>query len=414
MFSSSCSHHKRVFRILQTLPFFQALCGRGDMAGMVFFDPTAEATPLLLLWLEYRAPGSRAWSTTLPRRELDREVVRDMLLHGTSPGLGGFSGWDPQLPSTAFLERYLAWYGIVPSAPEDARHPPPPEAWWRATAARQLTYTAKGVEKLVLLSSDEAPLGLSALVRAAATTRAFRGRLMESFELADDHTLARLDKASFDTVLRTLAGVQFPPSAVDDVLSSETHEERLKGETAWQVGRMLRALRERTGIAARELRQYVEVTYDGVKVTQARMAEDPRSNSIANSEFYARHGLTVALKAAAATKHVGAFLATNASKTAVTSVLRKATGWEANARVSEDLVRLGLAVARTDAQGSLLAFAHLLVHVRRSVLKKTKYEAVGLSDILGETAAKVFGVDSGTQIDELLVRAMIPAMLAKT
>lgn len=369
----ACNPHKRIFRVLKTLPFFQALCGRGDMVGVVPFDPTSERTSFLIAWLEYRLPGSRAWTTTLPRPALERTTIRDILLHGTSPGIGTFLNWDPATASLDFIRSFLSWYGIVPSPDEHmtARS----EAWWRSTAGAQLvsTGTSIAIARLTPRNARASDISLALLVRAAATTRAMRGRLMEAFELVDDRALSRLSPRDFEILLRTLASEQFP---LDDgkhsiLLSSETADEQYQADIEWQVGRQLRALRAKTGTAMQELHMYVEAKKTGIRSTRARLAVDPRSSSAVNSEFYARHGLTVALKSAQVGSKVGVFIVTGMVARKLGKETRKITGWQHSGKVANSLVSLGLAVHTKNPKAAATAVAALILYLRQALITRS-------------------------------------------
>ncbi len=218
---------------------------------------------------------------------------------------------------------------------------------------------------------------------------------MEAFELIDDRVLTHLSPRDFETLLRTLASIQFPKE--DDatvLLASETEDERKKGEISWQIGRRLRALRAKTGSASLELRQYVEATRKGIVSKRARLTADPHSSSPVNTEFYARHGLTAALKTANVSTNVGKYIMIQAATDKVESLIMAKTGFEDVRQLSESLIVMGTSALKSDTIGASMAFASMLVHLRHAL-----------------NGGKRRSKDSW---DFLITRALIPALMAKT
>jgi len=366
---SICNKRKRVFRILNTLPFFKALCDNEVLVGIAMFDPILEEASLLVTWLEFRLPGSRVWSSGLERGKLDRAVLRDMLLHGSSPGLGTFVDWEASTPSLAFLAAWLGWYGIVPSPDMNAASRS--EEWWRSTAKSQLDHTRtlnSALHNVTPRNARADSNSIQLLVAAAATTRAIQGRLLESLELFEGEGLARLSPKNFEVLLRTLATVQFPATAAI-CLSSESKHSEMEGNTAWNVGRRLRAISASTGTATNALQVYMRAHGDRVRATRAHIATDPRSNSPVNSQFYAKYGLDVAMGAARAAKFVGPYLIRKRTAFTIGKVVSEAMGWRDMRNVVESIIELSLAAATSDQKGTGLAFAKLLIYLRDELVK---------------------------------------------
>jgi hypothetical protein len=253
-----------------------------------------------------------------------------------------------------------------------------------------------------------------------------RGRLMESFELADDRAISHMLPRDFETLLRELATLQFPSTIyAATLLTSVTCEELRQGRIAWQVGRRLRALRAKTGTSEKEVRQFVEAKREGVRTTRARLTVHPFSTSTVNSEFYVQHGVMVALKTAEVSNPAEPYLVVDAMTRPLSTVVDEAIGWEDGDRVLEGLFQLGASVlSADDAVGAVLAFGALLVHMRGAVgAGKRKGELAGIgsasdsdsNSVLANAADAALGVGAADEmIDHLLVRAMIPKLIAKT
>ncbi len=340
-----CNKSKRVFKILNTLPFFKALCDTDLLEGFALFDPLLETASFLVSWYEFRIPGSSEWSSELSKANLDRAVLREMILHGDWPALGMFIDWEFSTPSLPFLAAWLAWHGIVPSP--DMNVASRSEDWWRSTAKSQLELV-----KPRNIRADSASIQL--LVTAAATTRAVHGRLLESFELFDEG-LATLSTSNFQVLLRTLATVQFNENPALR-LSSESPQLLEKGKSASKIRRNLSALRAGVGTSKEVVKIFVRARLDKVKATQAHIASDPRSSCTANSSFYIKHGLDIAVNTAKRASTQVPFLVKDRSTTDFSDTI----GWSNEKMVIE----FSLAALESDPRSAGLAFSKLLIYLR--------------------------------------------------
>ena len=343
-----CNKKTQVFKVLKTLPFFKALYNSDLLEGFVLFNPLLETASFLVSWLEFRTPGSRDWSSELSKEKLDRAVLREMILHGTWPALGMFVDWDISAPSLAFLAAWLAWHGIVPSPDMNVAFRS--ELWWRSAAKSQLELVRTKPRNIRV---DSASIKL--LVSAAATTRAVHGRLLESFELFDEG-LATLSPSNFQVLLRTLATVHFTENPALR-LSSESPQLLEQGEHAWNIARNLSALGAGVATSNGDVKIFMRARLDKVTATLAHIASDPRSSCTANSSFYLKHGVDIAVNKAKASKIQVPYLVNGR---AYTTDFSDAIGW----RDEKMVIAFSLAALESDPISTGLAFSKLLTRLR--------------------------------------------------
>lgn len=386
---------KRIHRILTSLPFFQAFCRESNIKGFVIFDPTCEPVELIVAWLEYRLPGSSIWSISLPRVALDRLVIGDMITHGAYPHLGMFLNWDPNVATLNFVQNFLGWYGIA-TGNSDGRT----EKDWRQLAVVQIESTgtvrvekdpkkAKGVD-----TASSWPI----LVETLTVLRSKQGMLMETFELIDDRLLVNLTDSSFSELRHLIANSPVSQEAKDSTrISSESKDEQTEGDSAWVLGRHLRALRANTGTVSKELRPYMEATNNHVRTTQARVVADPRNLSADNSAFYTRYGIKAANKGLNLVKSVGIFLVSDTISQKMGEFLTDKLEFKDKNRIADSLLSLAQAAARKDKNSAIITFAGMLAHAKR------EYDSKGERQL-----------PRASKMERLLLRAAIPSLLAKS
>ena len=385
---------KRIHRILTSLPFFQAFCREIEVKGFVIFDPTCEPVELLVAWLEYRVPGSSVWSISLPRVALDRLVVGDMITHGAFPHLGMFLNWNPNVASIQFVRNFLGWYGIA-TGPSDTRT----EKAWRELAVAQIesTGTVRVEKDPKQTTGADTTSALQILVETLTVLRSKQGMLMETFESIDDEFLVHLKESSFTEVRHLIANSPVSQEAEDSIrISSESKEEETEGNSAWVLGRHLRALRASTGTVSKELRPYMEATNSYVRATQARVVDDPRNLSTGNSSFYTRYGIKAANKGLRMAKSMGIFLISDVLSEKMGKFLTDKLEFKDKNRIADTLLSLAQAAERKDKNAAIMSFAGILAHAKR------EYDAHGKGSLEG-----------ASRVERLLLRAALPSLLAK-
>lgn len=281
-----CSGRKRTFRILSTLPFFKAMCNRESIEGSVSFDPTLEVDETLILWLEYRRPGS-SWAKGFPNRDtLMRMVLRDMILYGSIRGLGMFTSFQTDRVSLPFIVRWLAWHGISISPEDDSASFS--LSWWYSQVNRQ----KERVRKMKLPVKGE--IDVFQMVQTLSIARSLHFTLLEAFEYLDDSAIQHLSKAHFEALLGVLAKTRF---ATEDVFTIGTGSSKAERDVDNEIRRSYSALLSQTGTSKWLNRLYIrhgKVPSEFFKLT---VLGDSRDDDITNHAFCDKHCVDLALNA---------------------------------------------------------------------------------------------------------------------